>query len=715
MAQRNEKKQIKRVLFPRYHQLVATRALQAAVLADGPGGKYLIQHSAGSGKTNSIAWSAHFLADLHDAHDQKVFDSVLVVSDRTVIDTQLQEAIFGFERTIGVVAIITGESNSKSGELAAALKAGKKVLVCTIQTFPFALEQVRKLAAAQGKRFAVIADEAHSSQTGRAAAKLKSLLTPEEQQELEDGGEVSAEDILAAQMTARAQVKGITYVAFTATPKAKTMELFGTRPDPTRPPGPDNIPGPFHVYSMRQAIEEKFILDVLENYTTYKMAFRLAHNGKELDEKEVERSAAMKGIMGWVRLHPYNIAQKVQIVVEHFRQYVAPLLAGKAKAMVVVASRQEVVRWKLAIDKYIKEKGYGIGTLVAFSGEVNDKWQFQNLGQAPRGLGASPGLETASKELGPDPFTETSATLNPNLRGREIPKAFQTDEFQILLVANKFQTGFDEPLLCGMYVDKRLAGIQAVQTLSRLNRSCKGKEKTYVLDFVNEPDEVLAAFKIYYETAELANTSDPDLVFNLREKLDAAGHYDEFEVERVVSVELKPNATQGELAAAVEPVVDRLQKQYKAAVESFKQATAHNNTPAIEAAKGARDALLLFQKDMGSFQRVYTFLSQIYDYGNTALEKRSIFYRQVLRLLEFGREREGIDLSKVVLTHHNLRNKGVQAMPLNTGDHPQLEPLKESGGGSVQEKQKALLTEIIKRVNELFEGELTDQDKLVYV
>ena len=691
VAQRDKKKQIKRVLFPRYHQLVATRALQAAVLADGPGGKYLIQHSAGSGKTNSIAWSAHFLADLHDANDQKVFDSVLVVSDRTVIDNQLQEAIFGFERTTGVVATITGESASKSGELAAALKAGKKVLVCTIQTFPFALEQVRKLAAAQGKRFAVLADEAHSSQTGQAAAKLKSLLTPEEQKELDDGGELSAEDILTAEMTARAQVGGITYVAFTATPKAKTMELFGTLPDPKQPPGPDNIPAPFHVYSMRQAIEEKFILDVLENYTTYKMAFKLAHNGREVDEKEVERSAAMKGIMGWVRLHPYNIAQKVQIVVEHFRQYVAPLLEGKAKAMVVVASRQEVVRWKLAIDKYIKEKGYGIGTLVAFSGEVHDK------------------------ELSPEPFTETSNMLNPLLRGREMRKAFHTDEFQILLVANKFQTGFDEPLLCGMYVDKRLAGIQAVQTLSRLNRSCKGKDKTYVLDFVNEPEDVLAAFKTYYETAELANTSDPNLVFNLREKLDAAGHYDDFEVERVVNVELKPTATQGELAAAVEPVVDRLQKQYKAAIEAIKQATAANNNGAIEAAKSERDALLLFQKDMGAFQRAYTFLSQIYDYGNTALEKRSIFYRQVLRLLEFGREREGIDLSKVVLTHHNLRNKGTQAMPLNQGNNPQLEPLKEAGGGNVQEKQKALLTEIIKRVNELFEGDLTDGDKLIYV
>ncbi len=332
VAQKDDKKQIKTIIFPRFHQLDATRKLLAAVLAEGPGGKYLIQHSAGSGKTNSIAWSAHFLADLHDAQHKKLFDTVLVVSDRNVIDTQLQEAIFDFERTTGVVAVIKGESSSKSGELAAALSGDKKIVVCTIQTFPFALKAVRELAATEGKRFAVIADEAHSSQTGEAASKLKAVLSAEELQELGDGGEVSTEDILAAQMSSRATDAGITFVAFTATPKTKTMELFGTRPDPTQPASKDNLPAPFHVYSMRQAIEEKFILDVLQNYTTYKLAFKLAHAGKEWDEKEVKRDAAMKGIMGWVRLHPYNISQKVQVVVEHFRELVAPLLNGQGKA-----------------------------------------------------------------------------------------------------------------------------------------------------------------------------------------------------------------------------------------------------------------------------------------------------------------------------------------------------------------------------------------------
>jgi len=686
IAQRDKKKQLVGTIFPRFHQLDVTRELQVAVLADGPGGKYLVQHSAGSGKTNSIAWTAHFLAELHDAANKKVFDTVLVVSDRNVIDAQLQDALFDFQRQTGVVATIKGTDGSKSGELAEALSGDKKIVVCTIQTFPFALEAVRELAATQGKRFAVIADEAHSSQTGEAAAKLKAVLSPEELADLRDGGEVSMDDVLAAQMAARADDRGITFVAFTATPKNKTIELFGTRPA-----GEGNVPVPFHVYSMRQAIEEKFILDVLHNYTSYKLAFRLAHEGKDYDESAVERSAALKSIMGWVRLHPYNIAQKVQIVVEHFREYVAPLLGGKAKAMVVVGSRLEAVRWQLAIDAFIKDRGYKIGTVVAFSGEVNDP------------------------ASGPDGFTGNSTALNPNLKGRDIREAFKGDEYQILLVANKFQTGFDQPLLCGMYVDKRLAGIQAVQTLSRLNRAHPGKDTTYVLDFVNDSADVLAAFKMYHTTAQLSATTDPNLVFNLRAKLDVAGHYDDFEVDRVVAVELKPGAKQSELLAALEPVVDRLMKRYRAAQEALKIAKEREDQAATKAAKDELDALTLFKTDLGAFIRLYTFLSQIFDYGNTAIEKRAIFFKRLLPLLEFGRERTDIDLSKVVLTHHHLKNLGKRAMPLYEGAAIPLDPITETGSGSVQEQQKAYLGELIEKLNELFGGDTTDQDQLVYV
>ncbi|MDD3354202.1 DEAD/DEAH box helicase family protein [Zoogloea sp.] len=556
IGQRNDRKQLSGVIFPRYHQLDATRKLVADVLENwqmsGPGQCYLIQHSAGSGKTNSIAWTAHFLADLHDARHQKLFDSVLVVSDRNVLDAQLQEAIFDFQRTTGVVATINDEHGSKSAQLSQALKDGKKIIVCTIQTFPFALDAVQKLAATEGKRFAVIADEAHSSQTGEAAAKLKQLLSAEELAELQDGGEIDTEALLALQMSTKASQQngdgGLTYIAFTATPKQKTLELFGRK-------DADGMPQAFHVYSMRQAIEEGFILDVLQNYTTYKLAFKLANNGKEYDETQIDKSEALKGIMQWVRLHPYNIAQKVQAVVEHFRENVQPLLNGTAKAMVVVSSRKEAVRWQKAIRAYIARQNYTLGVLAAFSGEINDPDSY------------------------PEAVTEHSKLLNPGLKG-DIRDAFMAQEYHLLLVANKFQTGFDQPLLCGMYVDKRLGGIQAVQTLSRLNRAHPGKDTTYILDFVNDAEDILAAFKTYYETAQLEATTDPNLVFDLRAKLDASGHYDRFEVDRVAQVETDPKGTQKQLDAAISPVADRLLKRYKALQADKHNADAHKDEAA---------------------------------------------------------------------------------------------------------------------------------------
>ncbi|MFM2340921.1 MAG: hypothetical protein RLZZ592_574, partial [Pseudomonadota bacterium] len=678
VGQRDDKKQLQAVLFPRYHQLDATRRLVADVRANGAGQRYLIQHSAGSGKTNSIAWAAHFLADLHDDQHRKVFDSVLVVSDRNVLDAQLQEALREFQRTTGVVATITSESGShlgsKSGQLSQALEEGKKIIVCTLQTFPFALAAVQALAATEGKRFAVIADEAHSSQTGEAAARLKQLLSAEDWAALQDGGEIDTEALLAAQMAAKASPKGLTYIAFTATPKAKTLELFGRR-DPAD--GPDGLPQPFHVYPMRQAIEEGFILDVLKNYTSYQLAFRLAHEGRTLDEQQVERSTAMKGLMQWVRLHPYNIAQKVQIVVEHYRENVQPLLAGRAKAMVVVASRREAVRWQKAMRAYIARQGYALGVLTAFSGEVDD-------------------LESY-----PAPVGEASADVNPALQGRDLRETFAREDQHLLVVANKFQTGFDQPLLCGMYVDKRLGGIQAVQTLSRLNRAHPGKDTTYILDFVNDPAEVLAAFQTYYQTAALEAPTDPDQVFDLRAKLDAAGHYTEAEVERVARIELDPAGTQKQLHAALGPVADRLLRRYKAAQGPEAQDT--------------RDALLLFKGDLGAYVRLYAFLSQIFDYGQTALEKRFLFFRRLLPLLDFGRERDTVDLSQVVLTHHTLKNRGAPPLALTAGGLYPLAGLDGTGTGQVQEKQKDYLAEIIEKVNGLFEGELSDTDQLVYV
>ena len=686
---RDDRKQLRSWIFPRFHQLDATARLVARVLADGPGGRYLIQHSAGSGKTNSIAWTAHFLADLHDAEHKKLFDTVLVVSDRTVLDRQLREALESFERTLGVVATISGEGTSKSQELAAALQGGKKIVVCTIQTFPFALDEIRRLAATAGKCFAVIADEAHSSQTGATAGKLKAALSPEQQAALADGGEFDTEDVLAAAMATRVmQDQHITYVAFTATPKAKTLELFGRRPDPDRPAGPDNLPGAFHTYAMRQAIEEGFILDVLQNYTSYKLAFRLVHDGRELSEAEVDASEAKKGIMGWVRLHPVNIAARVQIVVEHFRQNVAHLLGGQAKAMVVTASRREAVRWMRAMSDYVQGQGYGIGLLVAFSGEVDDP------------------------ESGPEPFTETN--MNLALLGRDIREAFATPHFSVLLVANKFQTGFDQPLLCAMYVDRKLGGIQAVQTLSRLNRAHPGKDTTYVVDFVNEPADILAAFRQYHTTAELGGTSDPNIVLDLRNKLDAQGCYDWHEVERVVRAVLKPKTSQAELDAAIGPVSNRLLTRFKHAQQMAKAEP--EGTQAQKAAHDEAEALQLFKRDFGTYVRAYEFLGQMFDYGNTDHEKLYLFAKLLLPLLDYGREREGIDLSALKLTHHRMRDLGQQKLNLGGADPADpLQPLTESGSGAVQDKRKLQLAAIIQAINDLFEGDVTEGDAVAYV
>ncbi|SDX22923.1 type I restriction enzyme, R subunit [Albimonas donghaensis] len=697
IEERDDKSEIRKLIFPRYHQLDATRKIVKAVREEGPGGRFIIQHSAGSGKTNSIAWTAHFLADLHDAEDRKMFATVIVVSDRRVIDGQLQDAIFSFERNTGVVETIKGEGGSKSGQLAEALKAGKKIIVCTIQTFPFALEQVRALTAAEGKSFAVIADEAHSSQTGQAAAKLKEMLSAEEREALEDGGELSAEDILNAQMTARARETGVTYVAFTATPKGKTIELFGRRPDPAQPGGPDNLPGPFHVYSMRQAIEEGFILDVLRNYTPYDLAFKLAQraeNGELEDalagagDAKVDKKQATYELMRLVALHPYNISQKVALIVEHFRRNVAPLLGGRAKAMIVVHSRKEAVRWKLALDRYIADQGYKLGALVAFSGEVQDD------------------------EAGGEGLTEKSERLNPGLRGRDIRKVFDGADYQLLLVANKFQTGFDQPLLCGMYVDRKLSGIQAVQTLSRLNRWAPGKTTTYVLDFANSAEDVLKAFRTYYETAEMAAETDPELVFDLRRKLDATGFYDQHEVDRVVEAALAPKASHKRLSAAAAPVADRLMKRFAAAKQERDDALRAGDEATAASAKDRMDALLLFRSDCQSYVSLYGFLSQVLDFGSTELEKRSIFYRLLTPLLEFGRDRVVVDLGEVELTHHRLIKREDAAMALGAEPGAKLAGMTAVGGGRVQDKNAVLLAEIIDKLNDLFGAAASEENKV---
>lgn len=657
------KKKVKEsLIFPRFHQWEAVNRLIDAAAREGAGQSYLIQHSAGSGKSNSIAWLAHRLASLHDATDRKVFDSVIVITDRTVLDAQLQDTIYQFEHQDGVVCKITRDG-VKSAQLTQALLDRKPIIIVTIQTFPFVLDSLREQASLKERAFAVIVDEAHASQTGAASHNLRRVLTAEQ---IEEGEEVSAEELLLAEMAARQRPANVSFFAFTATPKAKTIELFGRV-------GASGLPEPFHVYSMQQAIEEGFILDVLRNYTPYSLAYQLAHDGRELDDREVDEARGLKELARWVRLHPHNISQKVAVIVEHFRQKVAHKLAGRAKAMVVTGSRKEAVRYKLALDRYLRAQGYtDLAALVAFSGEVPDP------------------------ESGPEAFSE--ARMNPGLQGRDLRAAFAGDDYQILLVANKFQTGFDQPLLVAMYVDKRLAGVAAVQTLSRLNRIAPGKDETFILDFVNDPEEILAAFAPYYQTAQLTAVTDPNLIHRLQAKLDDARLYTASEVDAFATVFYDPKSQQKDLQAPLAPAVERYRDRRRRALDANDQE--------------ALDALDLFRKDVASFIRLYDFLAQIINYGNTDLEKRSVFFTHWLPWLAPEVERQPIDLSAVKLTHYRL--DALAERRLNLGEEKKLAPLTEVGSGRVREPQTAYLSELIQKLNHLFEGELSDADLLGY-
>ena len=666
------------LLFPRYHQWDAVTRLVSAARTEGPGHKYLIQHSAGSGKTNSISWLAQRLSSLYDDDDDKVFSSVIVVTDRTVLDAQLQEAIHQINRTTGVVAHIDGLTGSKSSELAEALESGTHIVVVTIQTFPYALDAIADRTTLHGRSFAIIADEAHSSQAGGASNKLKQVLSQAELDEVAQGGAVSAEDMLAAETKARAEAGNISFFAFTATPKATTLELFGR-------PGPDGTPQPFHLYSMQQAIDEGFILDVLRNYTPYKTAFRLSHNGKTYatsdtgegtvavtteggDDDLVDRSAAVKSVMNWVKLHPTNISQKVQIIVEHFRQNVAWRLNGQAKAMVVTSSRKAAVRYKLAFDDYVKKNGYtDVAALVAFSGEVTDQ-------------------ESGADE----PFSEIN--MNPGLKGRDLRDAFSTDEFQVMLVANKFQTGFDEPKLVAMYVDKRLGGVQAVQTLSRLNRTFPPlKDQTFVLDFTNEVDDIVDAFAPYYEATTLADVTDPNIVHDTERKLSVAGIYERSEVDGFAKAFL---AREGHNALVkwVAPAADRFTVRMRAAVEA---------SDAVEI-----DELQMFRKDVGTYVRQYEFLSQLFNYENPWLEKLALYLKLLAPQLSSGEKHTPIDLSAVAIDYLGHHRQATRDGELSGGTP--LEPAREAGTGTVRDPDMVALDEVINRINDLFAGDHPD-------
>ncbi|MDR4506746.1 MAG: type I restriction endonuclease [Candidatus Brocadiaceae bacterium] len=565
------------MLFPRFHQLDVVRKLTTHAKANGTGKRYLIEHSAGSGKSNSIAWLAYRLSSLYDEKDKKIFDSVIVITDRNVLDQQLQNTIYQFEHKTGVVLRIDVDAR----QLAEAISSGVTIVITTLQKFPFALNHLKEIP---DRNYAIIIDEAHSSQGGEASRKMTEALTGrnvslEESAKVEGEIENSIEDeddYIRETILKRGPQKNIRLFAFTATPKAKTLEVFGVKDN-------EGKPKPFHLYSMRQAIEEGFILDVLKNYTTYETYYRFCKTIEE--DPELNKRKATKAIGRFASLHPTNLAQKTEVMVEHFRQITMKKIGGKAKAMVVTASRKHALRFYLEFKDYIKEKGYSdIRPLVAFSGTIID-------------------------DFFPEGVTETQ--LN-KFGEKELPDKFSTPEFQVLLVADKYQYGFDQPLLHTMYVDKKLSGVRAVQTLSRLNRTCPGKEDTFIIDFANDRQTIIDAFQPYYEMTTMTETTDPNHLYDLKGKTDEAQVYYQSEIDTFSKVFYKPGSAtvrdQGKLYAYIDPAVDR----YKALEED----------PQDE-----------FKKSITTYVRLYSFLSQIMPFQDVALEKLYAYGRFLLTKL----------------------------------------------------------------------------------
>lgn len=692
------------MIFPRYHQWEVVNKLVNTTRVEGPGKRYLIQHSAGSGKSNSIAWTAHQLASLYDAAGQRLFNSVIVVTDRTVLDSQLQNTIYQFEHAQGVVKPINRDvgNQSKSEQLAEALAEQTRIIIVTIQTFPALFDALDKYPKLASGRYAVIADEAHSSQTGSSASKLKQILGSDAL----DAEEVSAEELLDAAVQARQPNERISYYAFTATPKAKTLELFGRPADPTLPTSSSNKPEAFHLYSMRQAIEEGFILDVLRNYTTYSTAWKIAHPDGEDDE--VDSKKARIKLARWVRLHPYNVSQKVEVIVEHFRANIRNLLNGQAKAMVVTSSRQEAVRYQLAVRAYVQQMGYNdVHPLVAFSGSV------------------------LPDEVIPEEVTESSSLLNPGLNGRDLAVAFDTQEFNVMIAANKYQTGFDQPKLCAMYVDKKLQGVDCVQTLSRLNRTFGDSKETFILDFFNEPQDILDAFLPYYTKAELTDVTDPQIIYDLQKKLDAEGIYHWQEVEAFAMAFFDPKAAASKLSYYCTPAKERFAKRYSFSVESRQQALDYKRTAeangdstglkkaehALKEAGEQIDQLDLFRKNLQSFVRLYEFLSQIVPYEDRELEQLCVYAKHLHPLLRVDRlQQDDVDVGELQLSHYRLSKRAEHQLRLNEEDGEYtLKPGSDVGSGKPHDPEKKRLSEIIEALNDIFGAEVSDDDQLQFL
>jgi type I restriction enzyme R subunit len=625
------------LVFPRYQQLDAVRRLVAHARQFGPGQRYLIQHSAGSGKSFTIAWLAHRLSTLHDDADRRVFDSIVVLTYRRILDRQLQTTLRQFEQTLGVVENI----DKTSRQLKQALESGKTIIVTTLQKFPVIVKDIGDLP---GHRFAVIVDEAHSSQSGESSKGLKTVLGAESLEEAEREEAEAAtpeeelENTILAEMEKRGRLPNLSMFAFTATPKSKTLELFGTK-------RADGKFEPFHLYSMRQAIEERFILDVLANYSTYKAYWRLLK--KIEDDPRYDKKKAQYLLKSFVELHPHAVGEKVRIMVEHFAAQARNEIGGKAKAMVVTRSRLHAVRYKLVIDQYLREKEYPFKALVAFSGTVPDGGQ-------------------SYTESGMNGFSE-----------KQTAKVFDRPEYRFLICANKFQTGFDQPLLHTMYVDKKLGGVNAVQTLSRLNRIHPEKRGTLVLDFANEADEIRAAFEPYYETTILSEATDPNLLYEIQTRLAAFPVYAEADVNQFAKVYFDKKASQDRLYAVLAPVTTRF-------------------------ADLTREEQHDFRGQLSDYVRLYAFLAQVLTFSDADLEKLYVFIRHLRRLIPAGREELPRDVQQNIdMESYRIRQTGSGAITLERKGES-LKPVltKEHYQNSPEELEP--LSQIIAELNERF-------------
>jgi type I restriction enzyme R subunit len=663
-----------RIIFPRYHQLDAVRKLLYQVKSDKAGKNYLIQHSAGSGKTNSISWLAHRLANLHTEADKLIFDCVIVITDRVVLDRQLQDAIYQIEHATGVVAPI----KEGSKQLANALVDGTKIVITTLQKFPFILKGLLRIAGAKdtdmpdeaalikskawqkkiaGRKYAIIVDEAHSSQTGEAARGMKQILGDKAAitEDIEDW-----QDELNLVMESRGQQPNLSFFAFTATPKGKTIELFGSGGRA------------FHNYSMRQAIEEGFILDVLQRYTTYSTYFKMIK--KTEDDPSMPAKKAAKKLCKFMRLHPRNVSQKTEIIVEHFRSCIMPLIGVRAKAMVVTDSRLQAVRYMLAFQKYLSEHHYtDVHPLVAFSGTVID-----------------PETELEYTE----PGMNIDYKNGKHISETQLKDRFGSEDYQILLVANKYQTGYDQPLLCAMYVDKRLDGVQAVQTLSRLNRIYPGKEAPFVLDFVNKAEDILAAFKPYYTVTELESESDPVHLEELKHELNQMQVYSWQEVEGFARIFYKPLAEQkrGDHAS--------LQKHLQSAVERYKQLENDED----------RDK---FRDKLKAYVRLYAFVTQLISYTDKEQEMLYSFGRFLLPHIHPSDSRDAYPEKDVELQYYRLQKVMEGSIDLSYGEEVKVKSPTDTGTRKAKEEDKPL-SEIIETLNERFGTDFSEADRLFF-